>query len=71
MRRTLELGSAIAIAAITAVTANAQTEHYVPGAFNIRDFAVPDAGFYGAIYNYGYLTDNLKDANGNQITSVR
>jgi hypothetical protein len=70
MRRTLELGSAIVVAAITTVTANAQTEHYVPGAFNIRDFAVPDAGFYGAIYNYGYLTDNLKDANGNQITSV-
>ena len=70
MRRTLKLGSAIVIAAIAAATAYAQSEHYAPGSFNIRDFALPDAGFYGAIYNYGYSTDNLKDANGSQVTSV-
>jgi hypothetical protein len=70
MRRTLKLGSAIVIAAIAAATAYAQSEHYAPGAFNIRDFALPDPGFYGALYNYGYSTDNLKDANGSQVTSV-
>jgi len=69
MRRTLRLGSAIAIAAIT-TTAYAQTDHYVPGSFNIRDFALPDPGFYGGLYNYGYLTDGLKDAGGNQVSSV-
>jgi hypothetical protein len=70
MRGTLGLGSVIVIGAITTATAFAQTDHYVPGSFNIRDFAVPDPGFYGAIYNYGYLTDNLKDSSGNQINSI-
>jgi hypothetical protein len=70
MRGRLGRGSVIAIVAITSATAYAQTDHYVPGSFNIRDFALPDPGLYGAIYNYGYLTDNIKDANGNQINSV-
>jgi hypothetical protein len=60
----------IVIAAITSASAYAQTEHYSPGSFNIRDFALPDPGLYGAVYNYGYLTNELKDANGNQLNSV-
>jgi hypothetical protein len=67
---TLRLGTAIRIGAIVAATARAQTVHYIPGSFNIRDFGLPDPGFYGAIYNYAYMTDNLKDANGNQISSI-
>jgi hypothetical protein len=67
---TLRLGTAIRIGAIVAATARAQTVHYIPGSFNIRDFGLPDPGFYGAIYNYAYMTDNLKDANGNQINSI-
>lgn len=70
IRRTLRLGSAIVIAVITAATAYAQSEHYAPGSYNIRDFALPDPGFYAGVYNYGYSTDTLKDASGNQITSV-
>lgn len=46
------------------------TGHYVPGVFNIRDFVVPDPGFYGALYNYFYTTNRINDSNGNQINSV-
>jgi len=70
MRRTLRLQSAVVIAAITTVTAYAQTDHYVPGSYNIRDFTLPDPGFYGGVYNYGYSTSDIKDANGNQVNSV-
>jgi hypothetical protein len=70
MEKTLRVGRAVMIAAITAATAYAQSDHYVPGTFNIRDFALPDPGFYGAIYNYGYMTDDLRNVNGNQIKSV-
>ncbi len=47
-----------------------QTNHYAPGAFNIRDFTLPAPGFYGAIYNYRDSTRNLKDAAGNTINAV-
>ncbi len=70
MQRALKLGSAIVIAALTTATAYAQTDHYLPGSFNIRDFALPGPGFYGAIYNIGYSTSNLKDADGNTISSI-
>jgi len=45
--------------------------HYVPGLPNIRDFAVPDPGFYSAIYDYWYSTDQLNDGNGDKVSSVR
>jgi hypothetical protein len=44
--------------------------HYAPGVPNIRDFAVPDPGFCGAVYNYWYSTDRLNDRNGNKVSSV-
>ncbi len=70
LRRTYRLGSLIAIATISIVTAYGQDSHYAPGIFNIRDFSLPAAGLYGAIYNYGYQTDTLTDANGSRISSV-
>ncbi|WP_367870944.1 transporter [Luteolibacter sp. Populi] len=44
--------------------------HFAPGVLNIRDFAMPEPGFYGVLYNYGYSTDQLNDARGNEINSV-
>ena len=70
MRRTLRLQLAVVIAAITTATAYAQTDHYVPGSYNIRDFTLPDPGFYGGVYNYGYSTSDIRDTNGNQVNSV-
>jgi len=47
-----------------------EISHYTPGILNIRDFIVPDPGFYFVLYNYGYTTDRLNDRNGNQIKSI-
>jgi hypothetical protein len=70
-RKILALGSVILFCIITTITAYAgETGHFVPGVANIRDLAVPPAGFYGVIYNYGYSTSRLNDAHGNQISSV-
>ena len=69
-RRKLALGSMFVIAAITTATASAQSDHYFPASYNIRDFTLPDPGFYGAVYNIGYLTDDLKNADGNPLNSV-
>jgi len=55
---------------VTATAYAGEIGHYAPGVANVRDLAVPEPGFYGLIYNFGYLTDRLNDANGNQINSV-
>jgi hypothetical protein len=39
---------------------------FAPGVLNIRDFAMPEPGFYGVLYNYGYTTDRLNDRGGRQ-----
>jgi len=44
--------------------------HFAPGVLNIRDFAMPEPGFYGVLYNYGYTTDRLNDSGGNKVDSV-
>ncbi len=70
-RKILALGSMILIVAVTAVTASAsEIGHFVAGVPSIRDLAVPAPGFYGVIYNYGYGTTRVNDANGNMISSV-
>jgi hypothetical protein len=46
------------------------TGHYVGGLMNIRDYAVPDPGFYAALYNYYYTTDRYNDQNGNKVSSI-
>jgi hypothetical protein len=70
-RRTLTFGSAILIAVIATMTAYpSEIGHYAPGVANIRDFAVPEPGFYAVVYNYNYRTDSLNDANGNKTSSV-
>jgi len=44
--------------------------HFAPGVPNIRDYVVPEPGFYGVLYNYWYDTNRLNDANGNKVSSV-
>jgi len=41
--------------------------HFAPGVPNIRDYVVPEPGFYGVLYNYWYDTDQLNDSDGNKI----
>jgi hypothetical protein len=70
-RKILVLGSVILVGVIMTMTAYAgEIGHFVPGVANIRDLAVPPAGFYGVIYNYGYSPSRLNDAQGNQVSSV-
>jgi hypothetical protein len=72
MRRKISvLASVILIAASAAATVHAgDIGHFVAGVPNIRDLALPAPGFYGVVYNYGYMTSRVNDANGNKISSV-
>ncbi len=44
--------------------------HFNPGVPNIRDFVVPEPGFYGILYNYWYNTSRINDQEGNEIRSI-
>jgi len=44
--------------------------HYVGGMMDIRDYFVPDPGFYAALYNYYYTSDRYNDQNGNKVSSI-
>ncbi len=44
--------------------------HYAPGVYNIRDFYIPDPGFYTLMYAPYYHTGQYKDSNGNTVNSV-
>ena len=48
----------------------AEIGHYAPGMLNIRDFIVPEPGFYTAFYNYYYSSDRLNAPDGDEIKSV-
>jgi hypothetical protein len=54
----------------TGATHGAEIGHYVPGLPNIRDFAMPEPGFYGVLYNYFYFSDRLNDRDGDEINAV-
>ncbi|MGR9100519.1 MAG: SphA family protein, partial [Gammaproteobacteria bacterium] len=41
--------------------------HYQPGMLNIRDFFVPEPGFYASLYAFKYAADELKNRNGNDV----
>ncbi|MGH8645218.1 MAG: hypothetical protein ACREX4_12430 [Gammaproteobacteria bacterium] len=44
--------------------------HYAPGLPNIRDFFVPEPGFYYLQYHYLYSTDTLKNRNSDEVGSL-
>jgi len=67
----LVLGAVVLAGASTTKTVYAgEIGHFSPGGYNIRDFALPDPGFYWGAYNYGYRTTRANDANGNKIGSI-
>src|SRR5262245_5670662 len=76
-RRTRRMGRLINTAIVVSVpffaafTANAgEIGHFNGGVMNMRDYLVPEPGFYSALYNYYYTTDQLNDSHGHEITSV-
>jgi hypothetical protein len=72
MKKIFPIISALTILIALPFVASAQQEvgHFTPGVLNIRDFTLPDPGFYGVVYNYFYSTDRLNDNNGNKTNSV-
>ncbi len=67
--KTLSLALVAALNMILTAHAS-EIGHYNGGVMNIRDYLVPEPGFYGAVYNYFYTTDRLNDRNGNKVSSV-
>jgi hypothetical protein len=61
---------ALGLVLVTGITHSGEIGHYAPGLPNIRDFAVPEPGFYGVLYNYSYTTDRLNDGDGDEVNSV-
>lgn len=56
---------------LSAPTARAgELGHYLAGGTTVRDFIVPDPGFYYLQYNIFYTADAYKDRNGNSVDSV-
>ena len=71
--RTYNLLAAALAVALALVANGAQAGeigHYAPGVPNIRDFTVPDPGFYGVLYDYWYSTGRLNDRNGDKVSSI-
>ncbi len=57
--------------AITAPAALAgEMGHFTPGLPNIRDYAVPEPGFYTEVMTYWYSTSRINDANGDRQGSI-
>ena len=48
----------------------AEIGHFNGGVMNMRDYLVPDAGVYAALYNFAYMTNRLNDSDGDKVTSV-
>jgi hypothetical protein len=55
--------------AISAARA-ASSAHYTPGSMDIRDLFLGAPGWYVAVYNYYYTSDQFNDANGNAVNSA-
>jgi hypothetical protein len=62
--------AALAILTLSFIAPAGEIGHFNGGVMNIRDYLVPDPGFYGVVYNYFYTTDRINDSNGDEIRSV-
>ncbi len=65
---TILVTTATLTAALTSLAG--EIGHFNGGVMNMRDYLMPDPGFYGALYNYFYTTERLNDLQGNKINSV-
>jgi len=61
---------ALVIVSIISTSDAGEIGHFNGGLMNIRDYFVPEPGFYAVDYNYFYNTKTLNDSKGNKISSV-
>lgn len=54
----------------TGVVRAGEVGHYAAGVASIRDFTMPEPGFYASLFNYYYTTDRLNDRHGDRIDSI-
>ena len=67
---TLCLLCAVIAFVVPGPTAAAETGHFCPGLVNIREYIVPQQGFYYLQYNGYYWSDTYRDRHGDKLTSV-
>jgi len=60
----------VAVAALAPATRAGELGHYFPGAFNVRDYILPDKGLYTAVYGIYYGSNDLRDSSGHEISSI-
>src|SRR5512137_3158501 len=70
MKKSILLVLITGVLALPTVSRAGDAGHYVGGMMDIRDYFVPDPGFYAALYNYFYSTDRYNDQNGNKVSST-
>jgi hypothetical protein len=58
------------LGAVLTTAQASEVGHFAPGVANIRDFTVPEPGFYGVLYNYCYSADRVNDADGDELNSI-
>jgi hypothetical protein len=65
-----QLTVAVALLGACGLARAGDVGHFVGGMMDIRDYFVPEPGFYGALYNYFYTSDRYNDENGNKVSSI-
>lgn len=70
VKAAVKISLAIAAWGLSVNVSAAEIGHFNGGVMNLRDYVMPDPGFYGLLYNYFYTSDQLNNASGHQIDSV-
>jgi len=70
MKRIKPIALTVLAAVAPGIAHTSEIGHFNGGLANIRDYLVPDPGFYTLVYNYFYTTDQINDRNGDEINSV-
>ena len=68
--KTMSLAAIMAALTLVLNAHAGEIGHFNGGVMNIRDYVMPDPGFYTATYNYFYTTGQLNNSNGDEIKSV-
>jgi hypothetical protein len=67
MKQTILLTSMTCALALATPGRAGDAGHFVGGMMNIRDYFVPDPGFYGAVYNYFYSANRYNNQYGDKV----